>query len=106
MKKVLELGMHMCIYPEGTRNKTDKPLKEFHDGAFRLAIENSTSIIPTLIFNTKKVLPADKPFYFHPHKMEMHFLPAVKVEEGDNYELLKEKVYQIMADYYLQNQKK
>ena len=27
MKEVLEMGMHMCIYPEGTRNKTHKPLK-------------------------------------------------------------------------------
>jgi 1-acyl-sn-glycerol-3-phosphate acyltransferase len=105
MKNVLDLGMHMCIYPEGTRNKTDKPLKEFHDGAFRLAIETSTSIIPTLIFNTKKVFPADKSFYFHPTKMEMHFLPAVKVEEADNYELLKEKVHRIMSEYFLQHNK-
>jgi len=35
MKEVLEWGMHMCIYPEGTRNKTNDPLKSFHDGAFR-----------------------------------------------------------------------
>lgn len=106
MKNVLELGMHMCIYPEGTRNKTDKPLKEFHDGAFRLAIETSTSIVPTLIFNTKKVLPADKSFYFQPAKMEMHFLPPVKVEEGENYELLKEKVHRIMSEYILEHNKK
>ena len=68
-----------------------------------LAIETRTPIIPAVIFNTKKVLPADKAFYFHPGKMEIHFLPPVKVEEGDNYELLKEKVYQIMSDYYLQH---
>ena len=28
MKEVLNMGMHMCIYPEGTRNKTSMPLKE------------------------------------------------------------------------------
>ncbi len=104
MKKVLALGMHMCIYPEGTRNKTDLPLKEFHDGAFRLAIETSTSIIPALIFNTKKVLPPGKSFYFRPAKMEIHFLRPVKVEKGDNYELLKEKIHRIMSDYYRQHQ--
>ena len=49
MKEVLNLGMHMCIYPEGTRNKTDMPLKGFHDGAFKLAVENETSILPALI---------------------------------------------------------
>src|SRR6185369_6074570 len=35
MGEVLEMGLHMCIYPEGTRNKTAEPLKSFHDGAFR-----------------------------------------------------------------------
>src|ERR1700761_1929276 len=38
MKDVLEMGLHMCIYPEGTRNKTTDPLKTFHDGAFRLCL--------------------------------------------------------------------
>ena len=25
MKEVLDMGLHMCIYPEGTRNKTTSP---------------------------------------------------------------------------------
>ena len=39
MKEVLKKGMHMCIYPEGTRNRTNEPLKKFYDGAFKLAVE-------------------------------------------------------------------
>lgn len=31
MKAVLTTGMHMSIYPEGTRNRTSEPLKKFHD---------------------------------------------------------------------------
>ena len=54
MKEVLHMGMHMCIYPEGTRNKTTMPLKEFHDGAFRLAIETETPILPGIILIRKK----------------------------------------------------
>lgn len=99
MKKVLNMGMHMCIYPEGTRNKSELPLKEFQDGAFRLAIETGTPIIPALIFNTKKVLPAGK-FYFRPAKMEIHFLPAVNVTKEDNYKFLKEKIHNLMSEYY------
>ncbi|HTF28583.1 MAG TPA: 1-acyl-sn-glycerol-3-phosphate acyltransferase, partial [Flavitalea sp.] len=57
MKKVLEMGLHMCIYPEGSRNKSDQPLKPFHDGAFRLAISTRKAILPTLIFNTRDTLP-------------------------------------------------
>ncbi len=101
MKDVLKMGMHVCIYPEGTRNKTELPLKAFHDGAFRLAVETGTPIIPTLMFNTKKVLPAGKAFFFWPAKMKLHFLPPVPVHAGDNYEALKEKLYLLMTEYYV-----
>ena len=106
MKSVLEAGMHMCVYPEGTRNKTEKPLKDFHDGAFRLAVETGNSIIPALIFNTQIVLPTGKGFYFHPAKMEIHFLPPVVIGENENYEVLKEKIHGIMSTYYLHQNKK
>lgn len=104
MKAVLNKGMHMCIYPEGSRNKTDQPLTPFHDGAFKLAVETGKSIIPALIFNTKKVMPVSKGFYYWPAKMEIHFLPEIPVEKGGNYEVLKEKVYNVMETYYVDNQ--
>lgn len=105
MKKVLEMGLHMCLYPEGTRNLSDQPLKSFHDGAFRLAIDSGKAIVPGLIFNTRKVLPASKPFFLIPHKMKMHFLPPVPVQPGDTTQSLKERVYHLMYDYYAANAK-
>lgn len=99
MKNVLSEGIHMCIYPEGTRNKTAEPLKKFHDGAFRLSVESGKSIIPAVILNTKKVLPLNKSFYFWPGKIELHFLEPV--EPGSlTTDGLKEKVFGIMKDYY------
>lgn len=99
MRWVLENGMHMCIYPEGTRNKTGKPLKDFHDGAFRLAADSGKPVMPTVIFGTDKVLPNDKSFWFWPGPMEMHFLPPVEMTPEDNAATLKEKVYRIMWDH-------
>lgn len=103
MKKVLSAGMHMSIYPEGTRNRTNEPLKKFYDGAFKLAVATGTSIIPAVIFNTKKTLPINKSFYFLPHKLEMHFLEPVPpgTETADQ---LKERVFNLMKDYYVQHQ--
>ncbi len=103
MKRVLDLGMHMCIYPEGTRNKTSAPLKEFHDGAFRLAFETKKAIIPTLIFNTKKALPNNKTFYLRPTHLEMHFLEQVPIQQHDTTQSLKEKVFKNMWEYYVAN---
>jgi 1-acyl-sn-glycerol-3-phosphate acyltransferase len=102
MKGVLAMGLHMCIYPEGTRNKTSEPLQRFHDGAFRLAVETGRPIMPSLIFHTRKVLPPGKSFYFWPHKVEMHFLPPIPVGNKSVQEL-KDEVFTIMKDYYVQH---
>ncbi len=102
MKAVLANGFDMVIYPEGTRNRSADPLKPFYDGAFKLAIESGKAVIPTLLFNTRKVLPVNKPFYLFPHKMEMHFLPPVE-STGISSKELKEKVFRIMWDYYEAN---
>lgn len=99
MKAILAKRIHMCIYPEGTRNRTPDPLKKFHDGAFRLAAETGNAIIPTLIFNTKKILPVHKPFWFWPGKIEMHFLEAID-PAGLTADQLKEKVFTVMSEYY------
>lgn len=99
MKEVLDMGLHMCIYPEGTRNKTTEPLQRFHDGAFRLAVDCGKPIIPSLIFNTAKVLPR-KPFFFWPTKVEMHFLPEIDVK-GKSVQELKEEAFAVMKEYYL-----
>ncbi|MBS1751100.1 MAG: 1-acyl-sn-glycerol-3-phosphate acyltransferase [Bacteroidetes bacterium] len=97
MKEVLNQGLHICIYPEGTRNTTAEPLKTFHDGAFKLAIETRKAIIPTLLFNTKKVLPGKtKPFFLWPAKMEMYFLKPEYVQPDDTVASLKERVFSIM----------
>lgn len=101
MKQVLAMGMHMCIYPEGTRNKTTEPLQRFHDGAFKLAIDAGKPIMPAVIFNTAKVLPRHKTFFFWPHTVEMHFLPPIRLSEGETSESLKEKAYHQMHDYYM-----
>jgi 1-acyl-sn-glycerol-3-phosphate acyltransferase len=102
MKRVLAAGMHMSIYPEGTRNRTDEPMKKFYDGAFKLAVATNTAIIPAIIFNTKKALPVNKFFYFIPHKLEMHFLEPVPVNNQTSEEL-KDKVFELMKNYYIQH---
>jgi 1-acyl-sn-glycerol-3-phosphate acyltransferase len=104
MKAVLEMGLHMCIYPEGTRNKTSEPLQRFHDGAFKLAVETQKQIIPALIFYTAQVLPR-KIFFFWPHRVEMHFLPSVPVENKTTQQV-KEEVFAIMKNYLISNSKK
>ncbi|NSL91147.1 1-acyl-sn-glycerol-3-phosphate acyltransferase [Chitinophaga sp. Mgbs1] len=106
MKHALSLGLHILLYPEGTRNRTAEPLKAFYDGAFALAIDAQTPIIPSLLFNTKKILPPDKTFFAWPYPIHYHFLEPIPTKgmTRDDIPALKEKVYKLMVDYYVQNQ--
>ncbi len=99
MKKVLAMGINMCIYPEGTRNRSSQPLKPFYDGAFKLAEATNKKILPCIITGTKKAMPINKTFYLLPTKLEMHFMkpvpPVGSVKD------LKEKVFNLMEEKYI-----
>lgn len=99
MKKVLDSGMHMCIYPEGTRNRSAEPIKPFYDGAFRLAIAAKKDIIPCIITGTKKAMPIDKKIFLLPVRLKMQFLPAISSADTTVKEL-KEKVFNEMLKNY------
>jgi 1-acyl-sn-glycerol-3-phosphate acyltransferase len=100
MKKVLAKGMHMCIYPEGARNRSTEPIKPFYDGAFKLAIAAKKDIIPCVITGTKKAMPIDKKFFLLPVRLKMYFLPAA-VSAGKTAVELKENVYSEMMKVYV-----
>ena len=95
MKKVLYAGMHMCIYPEGTRNRTSGPLKDFYEGAFKLAVDTEKEVIPCIISGTKKAMPINKKFYLLPARLGLKFLPPVSSANKKG-KKLKEEVYEIM----------
>ena len=100
MKKVLAKGMHMCIYPEGARNRSSEPIKPFYDGAFKLAVVTKKEIIPCVITGTKKAMPINKKFFLLPVRLKMHFLPSQSSENIPVKEL-KEKVFNAMLKDYV-----
>ncbi|MGC4103895.1 lysophospholipid acyltransferase family protein [Ferruginibacter sp.] len=102
MKQVLAEGMHMSIYPEGTRNRTAEPLKPFYDGAFKLSTDTQKEIIPCIITGTKKAMPVNKFFYLLPVPLTMEFLPAISPANIPVKEL-KEKVFIVMKEQYLRS---
>lgn len=52
----LQRGMPVMIFPEGTRSK-DGTLLPFKTGAFRLAIENQSDVLPLAVAGTQNALP-------------------------------------------------
>lgn len=107
MQDALRSGLHLCLYPEGTRNKTKEPLQPFYDGAFRTAIAAQKPIVPGVIFNTGKILPHNKKFWARPSPIYFHFLEPVSTKglTLDDTKMLKEKVYGLMKNHYVANNK-
>lgn len=54
MKKVLENGFSIFVYPEGTRNKSNEVLLPFFDGAFKLAKDMNVPIVVNTLVGMKK----------------------------------------------------
>ncbi len=99
MKRVLDSGLDMLIYPEGTRNKTSEPLKSFYDGAFKLAVDTQKPIIPVVILNTKKILPAYPIMCFKPGKIRMDILAPIN-SQGHTVQSLKQLAFDTMSAHY------
>lgn len=97
MKAVITQQMHMCIYPEGTRNRSGELLNPFYDGAFKLASETGKAVIPCIIMGTKKAMPIEKTFYLLPQKLSLTFLPPIE-PAGLALQELKEKAFSTMLD--------
>lgn len=98
LKAYLKKGISVLVFPEGTFNQTDKPLKDFYDGAFRIAIETGTPIKPVLFLDAKKRLHYDSIFSLTPGRSRSFFLPDISVEglTLKDVPALKQKVYDIM----------
>lgn len=96
---VLRQGISIFIFPEGTFNETDKALKEFYDGAFRIAIETQTPIKPVLFLDTYERMHYSSLFSLNPGVLRTVFLPEVSVEGMtlDDLGGVKERVFLMMA---------
>lgn len=100
LKSVLKKGISILIFPEGTFNLTDQPLKEFYDGAFRIAIETGTPIKPIILPDTLARLHYRSVFALTPGRMRAVFMDEIPVEGltlADT-QALKEKVAVLMTE--------
>jgi 1-acyl-sn-glycerol-3-phosphate acyltransferase len=105
LKGVLSTGISIFIFPEGTFNETERPLKEFFDGAFRIAIETQTPLQPILFLGTYDLMHYRSIFSLRPGRFRSVFLPAAEVEGlgmGD-VPALKEQVYRQMEEALLRH---
>lgn len=49
-------GISMCIFPEGTRNKSEELMLPFKEGSFKMAEKTGCAIVPMAISNSAEIL--------------------------------------------------
>ena len=95
LKSVLNKEISIYIAPEGTFNMTNKPLIDFYDGAFRLAIETQTTIKPILFLDGVRRMNWRSVFAMTPGNMRTVYLEEIS-PVGYTVDQLKQKVYELM----------
>ena len=100
LKAALARGISIFIFPEGTFNETDQPLKEFFNGAFKLAIETQTSIKPLLFIDTAKRLHQSSLFSLTPGPNRVVYLDEILVDGLTIKDVagLKQQTYNVMEE--------
>lgn len=98
LKSLINKGISVLVFPEGTFNIGTTPLKEFYDGAFRVAIETQTPIKPVLFLDAYRRMPYESIFLMTPGRSRIVYLDEISVAGYTfaNMETLKDKVYDIM----------
>lgn len=98
LKSLINKGISVMVFPEGTFNMGTTPLKEFYDGAFRVAIETQTPVKPVLFLDAYRRMPYESLFLMTPGPSRIVYLDEIPVDGLTLRDLgkLKDQVYSIM----------
>jgi len=73
LKSLISKGISVLVFPEGTFNMGTTPLKEFYDGAFRVAIETQTPVKPVLFLDAYRRMNYKSLFSMKPGQSRMKY---------------------------------
>ena len=102
----IKKGISIAIFPEGTRNKSDAPLLEFHKGSFKIAEKTGCKIVPVVLNNTSAVFEDQFPLIRKQHVI-LEYLPTIDfaVMDREEKKQLCDMVRSQMEETYIRNQK-
>lgn len=79
MWRILKNECNIAVFPEGTFNETEEVLKEFYNGAFRLAINTQTPVLPMVFPDTLHRWHFSTNWKLKPGKNRVDYLEPVPV---------------------------
>ncbi len=105
MKAIIRKNISIVVAPEGTFNETGKPLKEFYNGAFKLALEMQVPIQPIVLLDCFSRLNPQSIFSVNPGRSRAIFLPQINIvsHNTNDVEALKQTAYKAMEAELIRN---
>lgn len=100
MLKCLRNNEKICIYPEGTRNKTDQEMLPFKSGAAVLAIKTKTPLVPIVIYKKTRPFTLNHVIVGEPFELSEYYGKKMTQElmaEAD--EKLRQRMLDIRAEH-------
>jgi 1-acyl-sn-glycerol-3-phosphate acyltransferase len=64
---LVKRGVSICIFPEGTRNRTDSDLLPFKEGSLKIATKSGCPIVPMSINNSEMIFEKHFPWVKRAH---------------------------------------
>jgi len=106
LTRLLKQGLSILIFPEGTQNRSKERLQPFYDGAFRIAIETQTDIMPMVVVNAGRLMPPSS-LSIKPGRIKVVFGKPVSAKglTLKNIKALKTEVYNQMDQLLIEEDK-
>ena len=102
MRKKVEEGYSIAIFPEGTRTYNGK-MKRFHKGAFYLAETLQLDILPILLYGNNKIIAKAQPFNIRKGIIYTEILPRIPADDlsfGTTYQERTKRISAYMKEGY------
>ena len=98
-------GISIFIYPEGTRNKTDQPLGEFHKGSFKIAQKSGCPIVPVVVNHTRDCFENHMP-WIKKTTVVIEYCEPIRIKELDKEDQknIDQYVKNIIEQTYIKNE--
>ncbi len=101
---LLKNGISVCVFPEGTRNKTSASLLEFHDGSLKMAEKSGCPIVPMAINNSGAIFEDHLPKIVKSHVV-IEYCDPIYMEDLSKEEkrFIGKQVADIIVTHYEKN---
>jgi 1-acyl-sn-glycerol-3-phosphate acyltransferase len=102
----LRRGTSIFIFPEGTRNTTKQPMKNFYSGAFKTAVMAQVPVMPIVYLNVRGLQPVGT-WRLYPGTIHVKVLDPIETAGMTTADVaaLQEKIYKQMEDSIKQEDK-